>query len=86
MEIFEIHPSRAQLALLIGAHLSLAIAVAAYVEPAGIKWPAIALILLLGSRESLQEFRLGRLLLHCDRRDGRIALQRGEQPYFYCKY
>ena len=86
MEYFEIHPSRAQLALLLGGHLAMAIAVAAYVEPEAIKWPAIALILLLGIREIRQEYRLGWLLLHCDRHNGRVALQRGDQPYFYCKY
>lgn len=86
MEYFEIYPSRSQLGLLICANLTLAIAVAAYVEPVEIKWPALVLILLLGISESLQEFRLGRLLLHCDPGNRRIALQRGEQPYFYCKY
>jgi hypothetical protein len=86
LEYFEIRPSRTQLALLTAAHLLLAIAVAAYVEPAGIKCPGIALILLLGIRETRQEIRLGKFLLHCDRRIPGIALQRGEQPYFYFKY
>ena len=86
MNIFEIHPSRAQLVLLIAGHLSLAFAVAVYVEPASLRLPAIALILLLGIRESVQELRQGRFVLHCGRYGCGIALRRGEQPYFYGKY
>lgn len=86
MHFFEIHPSRAQRVLLIAGHLSLAFAVAVYVEAATIRWPAIALILLLGIRESARETRRGRFVLHCGRYGCGIASRHGEQPYFYSKY
>ena len=85
-EYFEIHPSRLQLRLLFAAHLVLALLLAVYVEPLGFKLCAVSLVVLLGWRE----FRLGAdrdsLLLHYDPRAARIALQQGQQPYFYCKY
>jgi hypothetical protein len=85
-DYFAIHPSRTQLVLLLVGHGLLALAVAAYVEPATISLPAGALILLLGVHESRRESRHGSVVLHCDLQSGRIALQCGEQPYFYRKY
>jgi hypothetical protein len=71
---------------MIAGHGLLALALGAYVEPAMIRVPAIALVLLLGLREARRQSSQGRLFLHCDLRRDRIALQRGEQPYFYRKY
>ena len=85
-EHFEIRPSRLQLGLLIAGHLVLALAVGVYVEPGTIRMPAVALILLLGVRETKQEIDRGKFVLRCDPRSGNIALQCGEQPYFYRKY
>ena len=85
-DYFEIRPSRTQFVLLIACHGLLALALGAYVESAMIRVPAIALILLLGLRESRRLSSQGRILLQCDSRHGRISLQCGEQPYFYRKY
>lgn len=85
-EYFEIHPSRAQLGLLIGGHGLLLCALAVYVEPLTMKLGAILLTGLLGWRES-QRLRLAeKRLLHCNPRTAEIALQCGEQPYIYFKY
>lgn len=85
-EYFEIHPSRLQSNLLFAAHLALALLLAVYVEPLAFKLCAVVLVVLLGWRE----FSLGSaresLLLHYDPRAALIAVQHGEQPYFYSKY
>ena len=84
-EYFVIRTSRAQLALLVAAHCLLVAAIAVYVEPLTLKLPAMMLLGLLGLRESLRLARQRRLLLHCNPRTAEIALQCGEQPYFYAK-
>ena len=85
-EYFELRPSPTQQVLLLVGHGLLAFALGLYVEPASIKLPAIALTLLLGLRERYRLAGEGELVLHCDPRSARIALQRAGQPYFYCKY
>lgn len=85
-EYFEIRPSRAQLVLLIAGHCLLAYAVALYVEPLSMKLGAVLAIGLLGFREASALLGQGRLLLHCNPRSAQIALQCGEQSYFFAKY
>ena len=85
-EYFEIHPSRAQLGLLVAAYCLLLFAVALYTEPLALKLSASLLIVLLGVRDSCLLVRQQRLLLHCNPRTAEIELQCDLQPYFYAKY
>jgi len=85
-EYFEIHPSRAQLVRLIAGHCLLAFGAALYIEPALLKLGAILLVGLLGFHEASRLAGQPRLLLHCNPRTAQIALQCGEQPYFFTKY
>jgi len=85
-EYFEIRPSRAQLGLLIAWHCLLAAAVALYVDPVALKLAAVALLGLLGIRETSLLAGQQRLLLQCNPRTAQIELQCGAQPYFFSKY
>jgi hypothetical protein len=83
---FEIHPSTRQASLLFGAHCVLALLLLAYVEQPLLRFCAAVLVMLIGWREYRLAARQGVILLHCDPRAARIALQQDGQPYFYCKY
>jgi len=81
-----IDPSRVLVAITLGGHLLVALAIALYVDSAPLMLGGIGLIVLLGWRESEYLRRQPPLELSVDPRGRSIVLEQCGQSHFYAKY
>ena len=85
-EIYRIHPSSSQLALTLGAHGVVGLAIASYVTPPWLMLGSLALVGLLALRETREQLRMGVVRLKLNSATAAIELEQDGQPYFYGKY
>ena len=85
-EYYEVSPSRTQLILLLVAYLPGAVTFYFYLDPAFLKWAALAALTVAAWLESRRLIQQDIILLRINLARSSIELQQCGQPYFYCKY
>ena len=85
-EYYEVRPSKTQLIVLLAVYLCAAIAVYFYLNPAFLKWAALAALAVATAIESRRLIQQDIIFLRIHLKRASIEVQQCGQPYFYCKY